>query len=72
MPERATRGGRHRFDPGALIAGIFFLAVAATHLSRSLGHRAGLPLQVVAPAVLVGLGVVGIVRILSRSRRRLP
>jgi hypothetical protein len=72
VPERTTHGGRHRFDPSALVAGIFFLAVAATHLSQTLGHRAGLPPQVIVPAVVVGLGVVAVVRIFTRSRRRTP
>lgn len=69
MPKRP---GRHRFDFGALFAGLFFLAISSTHLWQALGHRSGLPLQVIAPAVLIGLGVVGIVLILTRGRRRIP
>lgn len=68
----AKRPGRHRFDFGALLAGLFFLAISSSHLWQALGRRAGLPLEVIAPTVLIGLGVVGIALILTRSRRRAP
>jgi NhaP-type Na+/H+ and K+/H+ antiporter len=62
-------GRRRRFDPGSVVTGLFFLFVAAVFLA---GGLAGDPVdtpQVIIPAVVVGLGLVGIVRVVTRSRR---
>jgi hypothetical protein len=64
--------GKHRFDPGALVAGLFFLAVAVIFLAGGFAETSILPVYGLGPAVLVGLGVVGLVRALTRSRRREP
>jgi hypothetical protein len=62
---------RHRFDPGALVAGLFFLGVAGIFLVGGITPSI-LPVYGLAPAVLIGLGVVGLIRALTRSRRREP
>jgi hypothetical protein len=67
VPEQPERYGRHRFDLATLIAGLFFLAIAVTHLAKS-----GLRWQITGPAVLVGLGIVGIILASTRRRRRQP
>jgi hypothetical protein len=63
---------KHRFDPGALVAGLFFVAVAGIFLGGALAETSILPIYGLAPAVVIGLGVVGLVRALTRSRRREP
>ncbi|SEG34550.1 hypothetical protein SAMN04489712_104504 [Thermomonospora echinospora] len=63
---------RHRFDPGAPVAGLFFLAVAGVFLAGGLSGEPVVPLEVLVAALLIGLGVVGIVRVLSAGRRRDP
>lgn len=63
------RDGR-RPDPGAVVAGLFFLAVAAYFIADSFHHDPLVPPNVQTPAVLIGLGAVGIVRTLTRTRRR--
>jgi hypothetical protein len=63
---------KHRFDPGTLITGLFFLGVAGIFLIGGLANTAILPVYGLAPAVLIGLGVVGLIRALIRSRRREP
>ncbi|MBA9001208.1 MULTISPECIES: hypothetical protein [Thermomonospora] len=63
---------RRRFDPGHAVAGLFFLAVAAVFWARTTAPEAGPPLAVLAAATLIGLGVVGIVHVASRGRRREP
>jgi hypothetical protein len=63
---------KHRFDPGTLIAGLFFLGVAGIFLIGGFANTSILPVYGLAPAVLIGLGVVGLVRALTRSRRRDP
>jgi hypothetical protein len=70
----ATRApaGRRRFDPGGPVAGSFFLAVAGVFLASGLSERNVVKLSALIPAVLIGLGVVGIVRIVTRARRRDP
>jgi membrane associated rhomboid family serine protease len=64
-----NRGWRHRVDPGALIAGIFFLAVAVTHLLAVFGGVDVTGTAAVS-ALLGGLAVVLTIRVLTRSRRR--
>ncbi|MCW2889635.1 MAG: hypothetical protein JWL58_6497 [Streptosporangiaceae bacterium] len=63
---------KHRFDPGALVAGLFFLAVAGIFLVGGFADTSILPVYGLAPAVLIGLGAVGLVRALTRARRRGP
>jgi hypothetical protein len=61
---------RHRFDPGALVAGLYFLAVAAVFLADGFAGRTILPLLYTGPALLIGFALVMLVRLLTRSRRR--
>jgi hypothetical protein len=61
---------RHRFDPGAPVAGLFFLAVAVFFVVDSLHHDPLVPPEYLASALFVGLGAVGIVRVLTRGFRR--
>ncbi|GAA2117891.1 hypothetical protein [Actinomadura alba] len=63
---------KHRFDPGSLLAGLLFLAVAAVYLAGGLAERAIVRAEILGPAVFIGLGVVGLVRVLTRARRREP
>ncbi|MDL4776191.1 MULTISPECIES: hypothetical protein [Thermomonosporaceae] len=69
--EDGAPSGR-RFDPGGPIAGLFFLAVAGVLLASGLSGELVVGLRVLVPAVLIGLGLVGIVRILTRAARRDP
>lgn len=61
---------RHRFDPSSLLAGLLFLAVAVVYLASGFGDRTVVPAGILGPAMFIGLGVVGLVRVLTRSRRR--
>ncbi|MBX6765561.1 MAG: hypothetical protein IRY90_00105 [Actinomadura rubrobrunea] len=72
MPERspAPSRPRRRFDPGGPTAGVFFLAVAAVFMVNGLSGRPVADPVVLGPALVAGLGLVGIVRVLTRSRRR--
>ena len=70
MSSEPSRGRRHRFDPGALIAGLFFLAVAVTHLLTSFGHHRAIDVTVALPIFLAAMAVVVTIRLLTRSRRR--
>ena len=63
---------KHRFDPGALIAGLFFLGVAGVFLAGGFTKTWVFPVYGLAPATLIGLGAVGLIRALTRSRRREP
>ncbi|GAA4621597.1 hypothetical protein GCM10023196_010480 [Actinoallomurus vinaceus] len=56
---------RHRFDPSSLLAAALFLAVAYIYL-------AGSPPVWVAPGLVGALGVLALVRVMFRSRRREP
>jgi len=71
VPDRrpAPAGPRRRFDPSGPVIGVFFLAVAAVCLANGLGGRPVADLGLLIPALLVGLGLAGIVRVLTRSRR---
>ncbi|WP_395110017.1 hypothetical protein [Actinomadura sp. SCN-SB] len=60
---------RRRFDFGSWLTGLFFLLVAAVFLVGGLSDDPIDRPQVIAPALVVGLGLVGIVRVLTRSRR---
>ncbi|MEW2355818.1 hypothetical protein [Spirillospora sp. NPDC029432] len=66
----AERGkGRRRFDPGAVVTGLFFLAVAGVFLAGALSGDPVAGPEILGPVLLAGLGLVGIVRVLTRSRR---
>ncbi|MFC4053915.1 hypothetical protein ACFOY4_29840 [Actinomadura syzygii] len=71
-PERRepARGGRRRFDPAGPVTGLFFLALAGVFLADGLSDRSPLDATVLVPVVLIGLGLVGTVRVLTRGRRR--
>jgi hypothetical protein len=60
---------RRRFDPGSVVTGLFFLLVAGLFLAGGVtGDSLDRP-DVVIPALVVGLGLVGIIRVITRSRR---
>lgn len=63
---------RHRWDPGALVAGVFFLAIAAVFLADGFSEGGVAGVEILAPTAIVGLGVVGVVQMVSRARRRDP
>lgn len=63
-------GERHRFDPGALVAGLFFLAVAAVFLNDGFSGRTVFPFMYTGAALLIGYSLVLLIRLLTRSRRR--
>jgi hypothetical protein len=60
---------RHDLDLVSLLAGVVFLAVAASHL---IGQALGSPLDAtwVVPITLVALGLAGMIGGLGRSLRR--
>ncbi|MFC5747130.1 hypothetical protein [Actinomadura rugatobispora] len=62
-------GKRRRFDPGSVVTGLFFLGVAGVFVAGGVTGELVAGPQVLGPALLVGLGLVGIVRVLTRSRR---
>ncbi|WP_301174198.1 hypothetical protein [Actinomadura geliboluensis] len=61
---------RYRFDPAGPVTGVFFLALAGLFLAEGLSDERILSGTVLAPVVLIGLGLVGTVRVLTRGRRR--
>lgn len=61
---------RHRFDPGALVAGLYFVAVAGVFLSDGFNNRTVVPLMYTGPALLIGYALVLLIRLLTRSRRQ--
>ncbi|RKS76205.1 hypothetical protein BZB76_1555 [Actinomadura pelletieri DSM 43383] len=62
--------GRRRFDPAGPITGLFFLGLAGLFLAQGLSDRDLPAVTTLAPVVLIGLGLVGTVRVLTRARRR--
>ncbi|NVI90004.1 hypothetical protein [Actinomadura sp. BRA 177] len=66
--KKATK--RYRFDPAGPVTGLFFLALAGLFLAEGLTDEPVLSATVLAPVVLIGLGLVGTVRVLTRARRR--
>ncbi|MGI5165197.1 hypothetical protein ACQEU3_12640 [Spirillospora sp. CA-253888] len=64
------REPRGRFDPGALVTGLFYLAVAGVFVASGLSGELVVDTRILAPVLLVGLGLVGVVRVLTRARRR--
>lgn len=69
MNDDQNRSWQHRFDPGSLIAGLFFLAVAVTHLLAVFGH-VRISGAAAVSTLLGGLALVMIIRFLTRARRR--
>ncbi|MDL4814825.1 hypothetical protein [Actinomadura opuntiae] len=61
---------RRGFDPSGPVAGVFFLALAGVFLADGLSGGRVVATAVMVPVVLIGLGVVGTVRVLTRGRRR--
>jgi hypothetical protein len=55
-----------------VVAGLFFLGVAVLFLVNGLSDDSVAGPEVLIPALLIGLGVVGMIRVLTRSRRREP
>ena len=74
MAERQGKGGdmakRRRFDPAGPVTGLFFIALAGLFLADGLTEERLLAPTTLAPIVLIGLGLVGTVRVLTRARRR--
>lgn len=58
-----------RFDPASLLAGVLFGAVSAAYLVSGFGGGV-LPVPTIwlVPALLIGLGAVGIARAVFRRR----
>ncbi|TDC53205.1 hypothetical protein E1281_17960 [Actinomadura sp. KC345] len=69
MAERQGKR-RRRFDPAGPVTGLFFLALAGLFLADGLTDDRLLAPATLAPVVLIGLGLVGTVRVLTRGRRR--
>ncbi|WP_242903070.1 hypothetical protein [Actinomadura terrae] len=67
---RDRRPARRRFDPAGPVTGLFFLALAGIFLADGLSDDSVLPAATLLPVVLIGLALVGTVRILTRGRRR--
>ncbi|TDD31559.1 hypothetical protein E1287_26030 [Actinomadura sp. KC06] len=61
---------RSRFDPAGPVTGLFFMALAGLFLADGLADENVLSATTLLPVVLIGLGLVGTVRVLTRSRRR--
>ncbi|HEX6470012.1 MAG TPA: hypothetical protein VF069_13020 [Streptosporangiaceae bacterium] len=71
-PPDGTDGGerlRHRFEPAPLLAGSLFVSVALWFGAAALAGEHVL-LTVAVPTLLIGLAMVGFVRVATRSRRR--
>ncbi|HEY8482081.1 MAG TPA: hypothetical protein VIL71_19815 [Spirillospora sp.] len=64
------RNGRRGFDPAGPVTGLFFLVLAGLFLAEGLSDAPVLDPAITAPVVFIGLGLVGTVRVLTRSRRR--
>jgi hypothetical protein len=67
---KMTGQKRFRFDPAGPVTGLFFLTLAGLFLADGLTDGGVLPVTTMLPVVLIGLGLVGTVRVLTRSRRR--
>ncbi|MFD0901999.1 hypothetical protein [Actinomadura sediminis] len=70
MAEHDDRAGARRFDPGGPVTGLFFLALAGLFLAEGVTADRLLNPVAVVPLVLIGLGLVGAVRVATRGRRR--
>jgi hypothetical protein len=62
---------RHRFDLPSAVVAVLFLGVATRYLERGFGAKTG-AYHWVVPGVVAGLIVVGVLRVVFRSRRREP
>lgn len=60
---------RHRFDPSSAVAALIFLGIAVRYLSEGLGGPK-VSYAWAVPGVLIALGVVALVRVMFRARRR--
>ena len=62
---------RHKFDLSSLVAGVIFLGFALRYLTTGFG---GDPVTFgwAVPTVLISLGVIALLRLAFRSRRREP
>lgn len=61
---------RHRLDLGSVVLGVFFLSFAGVFLASGLEGGPIMPPAIVTATVLGGLGIGGLVRVLTRGRRR--
>ncbi|MDN3357148.1 hypothetical protein [Actinomadura sp. DC4] len=60
---------RHKFDPSSLVAALVFLGVAIRYLVEGTGgHRVSYDWAM--PSVLVSIGLIIVLRLVFRSRRR--
>lgn len=59
-------------DPGAFVAGLYFLGVAGIFFASGFSGGPILPLPILAPVLVIGLALVLLVRVMTRSRRREP
>lgn len=61
---------KRRFDGSALVWGLLFAMIAAIGIWLGLGHDVDWPvLRVAAPAVLIGLGILGLALSVRSSNR---
>jgi hypothetical protein len=56
-------------DPGSVVTGLFFLAVAGIFMAGALSGDPVAGPEILGPALLAGLGLMGIVRVITRARR---
>ena len=62
----------HRFDIASLLAGLLFLTIAGVYVAGGLSMRSVVPIRILGPGLFIGLGVIGLVRVLTRAGRRGP
>lgn len=62
----------HRFDIASLLAGLLFLTIAGGYVAGGLSMRSAVPIRILGPGLFIGLGVIGLVRVLTRAGRRGP
>lgn len=70
MPRAGHDPRARRFHPARFAAGLFFLGVAGVYLASGLEGDGVLPLDVLVPILLSGLGTVGLIGVITRSRHR--
>jgi hypothetical protein len=70
VPRTGHRQRATRFHPARFAAGLFFLGVAGVFLASGVEGDGVLPLDVLVPILLSGLGMVGLIGVISRSRHR--
>jgi hypothetical protein len=59
---------KHRFDLASLLAGLLFLTLAGLYVAGGLSLRNIVPIEILGPAVFISLGVIGLVRVLTRRQ----